>query len=179
MCRKRSGGVPGYENVLNGVVGLVLGLDLPIKASVLCRIGGLLAEMRGTCCWCCDWFCCGNSRDGVNAGLCGLDLSYDICGSGGRFVYPSSMSSNFRFCASVVSVGDDSLAFALAAVPFAPLFLAWRRPAAFCRRSSMTLLPKIDSKRVCTILATSQTLDTSRSAFMHVVSRACVAETID
>ena len=47
---KRSGGVPGYEKVLNGVVGLVSGRDAPIVASAPCLGEGLRADIRGT--WC-------------------------------------------------------------------------------------------------------------------------------
>lgn len=83
MCRKRSGGVPGIEYGMKGVVGRVLLRDAPMNASVA-FIGGpsLLADSWGNCCCC---VCCGSSREGVMAGDCGLERSYDICGAGGPF----------------------------------------------------------------------------------------------
>ena len=43
-------------------------------------------------------------------GDCGLDRSYDICGAGGPFEYPNSISSNLRLWVSLEdSVGVGSL----------------------------------------------------------------------
>lgn len=46
------------------------------------------------------------------AGDWGLDRSYDICGAGGPFEYPNSMSSNLRLLLPFEdSVGVGSLVF--------------------------------------------------------------------
>ena len=54
-----------------------------------------------------------------------------------------------------------------------------RLPAAFCNRSSRVLFPKIEVNSVWTILATSQTFDTSFIASMQIWIRSWVAMTID
>lgn len=73
VTRKRSGGVPGYENPfgLKGLVGRVALRELPMNASCRGMSGECVAVAKVGIPGCTG----GSSREGVIAGVCGRDRS--------------------------------------------------------------------------------------------------------
>lgn len=170
VTRKRSGGVAGRENCpLKGVVGRVFPRERPVPVK---DSRGTPGEPWGRC----DAEGGGKSSlDGVAAGVCGRDRSYETGGVGPPFGRPRSMSSNLRFGGR-----SGRLKGGVGCWCCPSGRTRWCRfPAAFCRRSSRTLFPRMDSNRVCTILATSHTLDTSLRACIHMLILSWQVATIE
>lgn len=87
------------------------------------------------------------------------------------------MSSNLRLGASIgrrAAVVDEG---GIVGAGWSRRTRWCRLPAAFWRRSSRALLPRMDSKSVCTIFATSQTFETSLRACMQMLIRSWLRET--
>jgi len=91
VTRNRSGGVAGRENCpLKGVVGRVFPRERPVPVKDSRGTPGEPWGRFGAEC------CPISSLDGVAAGVCGRDRSYETGGVGPPFGSPRSMSSNLR-----------------------------------------------------------------------------------